>query len=50
MFFRFFTEKAEPDPTVVESGKSFTQKPPSDKEKSMEELVPINVQLMTDGK
>ena len=24
MFFRFFTEKAEPDATVAESGKSFT--------------------------
>ena len=50
MFFDFLQRKWKPDVTVAESGKSFTRKLPGVKEKSMEELVPINVQPMTDGK
>ena len=50
MFFNFLQSKQNLILTVADSGKSFVRKPPGAKEKSMEELVPINVQPTTDGK
>ena len=43
--FYFFTEKPEPEVTVTELGKAFTQKPPVSKERSKEELIPMNIEL-----